>query len=84
MVQVVSNGRDFPCDGGSHTSRLAFPLKCSSWVFEQVVIGGKAREENKPWFRWDFGSVDPIGYKSLLGGIIFLNHDAAFGRAVGI
>ena len=60
MVQVVSNGRDFPCDGG------------------------KAREENKPWFRWDFGSVDPIGYKSLLGGIIFLNHDAAFGRAVGI
>ena len=32
----------------------------------------------------DFGSVDPIGYKSLLGGIIFLNHDAAFGRAVGI
>ena len=50
----------------------------------QVVIGGKAREENKPWFRWDFGSVDPIGYESLLGGIIFLNHYAAYGRGVGI
>ena len=41
-------------------------------------------EENKPWFRWDFGSVDPIGYESLLGGIFFLNHDAAFGRGVGV
>lgn len=48
------------------------------------MIGGKAREENKPWFRWDFGSVDPIGYESLLGGIIFLNHDAAYGGGVGI
>lgn len=33
---------------------------------------------------WDFGSVDPIGYESLLGGIIFLNHYAAYGRGVGI